>query len=151
MRGSGGAELARLAGRRDPARLYVCVSRMSGAFELLACMVRAGRPAAVLRSQFGECVAAVATVEPADLAGRLGIAPSYGAGDAPEVLAGLLSRAGTADIGMAYLHGLLAIKPGSARRLFAAGFARSCAWGPAAPHSRLLLNEMLRASHRAAL
>lgn len=84
------------------------------------------------------------TVEPADLAGRLGIAPAYGSEDAPESLARLLSSAGTVDAGTSYLHGLLAIGRGPARRLFAAGFARCHAGGPLSYRS-LLLDEMLRA------
>lgn len=142
-----GAELARLAGARDPARLYVCVESAPDAFELLACMLHAGRPAAVLRSQFGgdvESASGAGVVEPEDLAGRLGIAPAYGAEDAPKSLARLLSSAGTADAGMAYLHGLLAIERGPARRLFAAGFARCCAGGSPS-YRRILLDEMLRA------
>ena len=140
-----GAELAGLVGRRDPARLYVCVAAAPDAFELLACRMRAGRPSAVLRSQFGKDAGGTGAVGPAELAARLGIAPLYGAEDAPDGLARLLSSAGTADIGMAYLHGLLAIRKGPARRLFAAGFVRGCAEGSAAPHGRLLLDEMLRA------
>ena len=113
------------------------------AFEMFACMPHADRPAAVLRSQFGgDAGSAAGALEPADLAERLGIAPAYGAEDAPESLAEPLSSACTANAQMSHLTGGLPSR-GPAHRPFAARLSCRCAGGPPS-HRRLPLDEMLR-------